>query len=196
MGQGETSVPPDHTSEIVTSYVGAAMLAASIPVPGVDVAAVTAVQIALVRRLARRYDVPYDALRGRAAVLSLVGASLARVGASAVKGLPGAGWLLGSAAQAVLSGGSTWALGRVYREHFEACGSLDDVDVERLRERYREALRRGRDVARALRRQAAFDEAAVDERADSLARLARLRRAGILTQDEYERLVRPLPGEA
>lgn len=193
-------MPEDHTSRIVRAHVGAAMAAAGIPVAGLDVVAVTAVQVALVRRLAHRFDVPYDALRGRAAVLALTGATLARVGgrlgASALKVVPGAGWLLGGAAQAALSGASTWALGRVYREHFEARGSLEGADVDRLRARYRESLRRGREVARALRRQAAFDDAPGDEREAARTRLAGLRRAGILTQEEYERLLAPLPDEA
>ncbi len=165
-----------------------AMAAAVTPVPGADIAAVSAVQFALVRRLAADADVAWDAVRGRAVVIAVAGASLARVGASVVKAVPGAGWVAGSAAQVALSGASTWAVGTVFREHFRRHGTLDDVDVDTLRARYREALARGRAVARAMRRTMRHDPA-VDEETARLARLQGLRRTGALTEEEFERLV-------
>jgi len=166
------------------------MAAAVTPIPGVDIAAVSAVQVALVRRLARSHRVAWDGVRARSVVLAVVGASLARVGASAVKSLPGAGWVVGSAAQAVLSGASTWALGSVLSEHFARSGTLDDVDADSIRDRYREALVRGRAVARAMRR-TMRDDPEPDEDAVRIARLEGLRRSGALTQAEFERLVAP-----
>jgi uncharacterized protein (DUF697 family) len=165
-----------------------AMAAAVTPLPGADIAAVSAIQIALVRRLARHHDVAWDALRGRTIVLAVAGASLARVGASVVKSLPGAGWVVGSAAQAALSGASTWALGTVVCEHFRQSGTLDDVDTASMQARYWEALERGRAVARAMRR-AMREDPALDEHAARLARLQGLRRTGALTEDEFDRLV-------
>lgn len=182
----------DHSTDLILKHVGAAMAAAATPVPWVDIAAVTAIQIALVRRLARRYGVEYDVVRGRAAVLAVAGASLARVGASAVKSIPGGGWLLGSATQAALSGASTYALGEVYRDHFERSGVQGEVDAGELRARYREALQRGRKVARTLRRAMRDAAPEPDERQATRARLERLRRTGVLTQEEFERLVEPL----
>jgi uncharacterized protein (DUF697 family) len=105
-----------HEPEIL-KHVGAAMAAAATPLPLVDIAAVAVIQVALVRRLARRYGVEYDVARGRAALLAVAGASLARVGAS-VKSLPGGGWLLGSATQAALSEASTYALGETILRFF------------------------------------------------------------------------------
>ena len=184
----------DESAATIRSHVGAAMAAAVTPLPGVDIAAVAAIQIALVRRLALGHGVPWHPLRGRAAVLAVVGASLARVGASAAKSLPGGGWLLGGAAQAALSGASTWAVGAVFREHLERSGTLDDIDAASMREGYRAALERGRAVARAMRR-TMRDDPALDDRAARLARLEGLRRAGVLTEDEFERLVAPRDGE-
>jgi uncharacterized protein (DUF697 family) len=180
----------EESREIIRRHVSAAMAVAVTPLPGVDIVGVSAVQVALARRLARRHGVTWDAVRGRTVVIAVVGASLARVGASAVKSLPGAGWIVGSAAQAMLSGASTWALGSVLSEHFGRSGTLDDVDPASMRDRYREALARGRAVARALRR-TMRDEPDLGEDAARLARLEGLRRSGALTQEEFERLVDP-----
>ena len=184
----------DLTDRLIAQHVGMAMGAAAIPIPLADLAAVTLVQIDLVQRLADRYSVDSDRTRARAAVMALAGASLARLGASAVKALPGAGSLVGGATHVALAGATTWALGRVYREHFETHGSLEGPDADALRQRYDEYVQRGRELARELRQRVSFDEA-VDDRAEALERLGRLRRAGVLKDDEYRRLVEPLQDE-
>lgn len=177
----------DLTDRLIAEHVGLAMGAAALPIPLADLAAVTLVQIDLVQKLAQRYGVQADRSRAREAVVALAGASLARLGASAVKAVPGAGWWLGGATHAALAGATTFALGQVYREQFEARGSIEGADVEALRERYERYVERARDLARDLRRVGFDDE--VDERAEDLERLSRLHRAGILREDEYRRLV-------
>lgn len=178
---------------LISRHVGLAMGAAVIPIPLADLAAVTWVQIDLVERLADRYGVDADRSLARAAVLALAGAGFARLGASLVKAAPGVGWLLGDATQVALSGAATYALGQAYREHFEAHGSLEGVDAPALRARYEAYVERGREIARQLQEHVFFADA-VDERAEALERLARLREAGVLTEDEVRRLMEPLRG--
>ncbi|MEM7412329.1 MAG: DUF697 domain-containing protein [Myxococcota bacterium] len=173
----------DRTTELILRHAAAAIAAAATPVPIADVAAVTTVQLDLLRRLAERYDVPFDAVQGRALLGAIAGASLARLGASTLKALPGAGWLAGGAAQMALAGASTVAVGQVFREHFEARGSLEIDDADALRARFDEALERGQDVARTLR------QADRREPEDPAAqRLARLERSGVLTPEEVDAL--------
>lgn len=180
---------PDAVDPLIQRHVGLAMGAAALPLPVADVAAVTAVQLALAARLARVYGVREDGARLRAAVLALVGAAGARAGASALKGLPGIGTWLGGAAQVSLAGAATWALGQALREHFEQRGSLREADRPSLEVRYAAHVARARTLVRELRGVRFDDE--VDERAEALARLARLRRAGVLTESEYRRLTDP-----
>lgn len=180
----------DRSEAIILDHVKYAMAAALVPIPLADVAAVTLVQLDMVQKLAARHDVDVDRPRARALVLALCGASAARLGASVVKAAPGGGWLLGGAAQAGLSGAATWALGQVYRQHFENQGTLDDVDFDALRERYRDYVRRGREIARSLREQVGLDDVE-DDGVEALERLARLRAAGVLTEEEYRRLLEP-----
>lgn len=182
--------PLDVTDRLIARHVGLAMGAATLPIPVADVAAVTLVQIDLVRRLAERYGVDADPGRARAAVMALAGASFARLSASAVKVIPGAGWWLGGATHAAMAAATTFALGQVYREHFEARGALEGPDVEALRDRYEAFLERGREIARDLREHVHFDDEP-DAETLALERLGRLRRAGVLTEAEYRRLVAP-----
>lgn len=181
---------------IIAHHVGYSMLAAAIPVPIADIAAVTLVQLDMVRALAKHCSVEYEAERGKAIVVSLTGASAARLGASAVKTLPLAGTLLGGLTQIVLSGASTYAVGEVFRRHFEGDGTLGDLDPDAARCRYREYVRKGREIARTLRERGEPSRqpegAGVEEVAETLERLERLRACGAISQEEFQRLKEPL----
>ena len=143
---------PSRAETIIRSHVVFSMAAATTPVPIADVAAVTAVQLEMIRNLAARYGSSWNAERVKAVVVSLAGASAARMGASALKSIPIAGTLVGGAAQAVLSGASTYAVGQVFRRHFERSGDPGDLDAGDLRARYRAYVARGRRVAQELGR--------------------------------------------
>ena len=181
--------PRPVSEAIITDHVFYSMGAALIPLPLADIAAVTLVQLDMVHELAIAYDVDYDRARGKALILSLTGAAAARVGASALKALPLVGTVLGAAAQVGLSGASTFAVGQVFMNHFEERGSLEDLQPEALRERYRHYVDRGKEIARALRDTALPSFApSVEEIADTLERLGKLRDAGVLEEDEFRRL--------
>jgi uncharacterized protein (DUF697 family) len=177
---------PDSVDPLIARHVGLAMGAAALPVPIADVAAVTAVQVAMAERLARYYGVGAERARLRAVALALAGATMARVGASALKGLPGIGSWLGAAAQVGLAGTATWALGQALREHFEERGGLAEADRASLEERYAAHVVRAHALMRELRGVRFDDE--IDARVGSLERWSRLRRAGVLTEQEYRRL--------
>jgi len=108
-------------------YSGAAGL---IPVPGLDLATVGGVQIQMLRRLSRIYDVPFSVNRGKALIAALAGALLpatSGMGAvSLVKGVPIAGSLVAVVAMPTLSAGATFAIGKAFIEHFASGGTLLD----------------------------------------------------------------------
>lgn len=107
-----------------------AVAAGAIPIPLLDLAAVTAVQVDLVRALARVYEGPFDQATGKALVVSLVGASTARVSASAVKAIPGVGIVPGVIAQAGFAAASTFAVGQLFRAHFEAQRGISELEPD------------------------------------------------------------------
>jgi uncharacterized protein (DUF697 family) len=176
---------------IITNHVGYAMAAAAIPVPLADIAAVTLVQLDMVKALSAEFEVDYDESRGNALLVALAGASAARLGASVFKVIPVAGSLIGAAAQIVLSGASTYAVGQVFRGIYAGSGTLASVDTDSLRDRYEEYVAKGRWLAHSLRDSVTREESQ-DEISESLERLDRLRRAGVITDQEFERLSSPL----
>lgn len=173
----------------IHDHVLYAMGGAAVPVPLIDLAAVTAVQLDLVRDLAAIYGVPYDLRAGRAVITSIVGASLPRIGASVVKALPGAGMLLGAFTQVALSGATTWAVGKVFQHQFAAGATLATLRVERARLLFRDYMGEGREVAGRLRKRGRTRARISSEDLDAvLARLEEMRDAGEITDAELARL--------
>jgi uncharacterized protein (DUF697 family) len=120
-------------------YSGAAGL---IPVPVVDVAAVGGVQLQMLRRLSEIYDVPFSDNRGKSIIASLAGALIpagtatgTAVGVgSMLKGLPGIGTMIGAVTMPAFSAGATYAIGKLFIQHFASGGTLLDFNPPDYRE--------------------------------------------------------------
>jgi uncharacterized protein (DUF697 family) len=108
-----------------------------IPLPVVDFAAVTVMQVRMTAALAKHYNDPFSKERARAIIMSLVGSALpvaAGAGAgSLLKALPVFGQVLGVIAVPTFAWASTRALGAVFIEHFESGGTLLNLDIEKTR---------------------------------------------------------------
>ena len=101
---------------LIQNHIAGATAAAAIPIPLVDLVAVTAVQLSMVKKLARLYGGKVDVDAAGAVAVGLFGAVLPRVVASALKILPGIGTIGGAAAQCALSGATTRALAQSFRD--------------------------------------------------------------------------------
>ncbi len=106
--------------EVVKTHLLLAIGGGLIPIPFVDFAAVTGVQINMIRSLTKIYGIDFNEQMGKGIVTSLVGPSLGRLAASAVKAIPIIGSILGSASMSVISGASTYAVGQVFIQHLRS----------------------------------------------------------------------------
>ena len=104
-------------SEIIKNHVGFSLGAALIPLPGADLLAVSGVQLNMLRQMAKLYNVSFFDHLGKTVVSAIVGGSAARLAASLVKAIPGVGTIIGELSMPILSGPSTWALGRTVANH-------------------------------------------------------------------------------
>ncbi len=177
------------------------MGAGLIPVPIADVFAVSAIQLDMVRQLCNLYEVNYKETEGKAVISSITGSIMARVGARGIKLIPGVGSVIGGVTLAILSGASTYALGEVFKKHFETGGTFLDFDPSRLKKVYNEMFEKGKKYAREIKRDQAKafsaeeprDEVPVDKGAlQRLEDLAQLRKEGMLTDEEFNILKQKL----
>lgn len=167
---------------IIRSHVLWAMGGGLIPIPLVDFAAVTAIQLEMLQQLADLYGVNYSQNNGKAFVSALTGTTVARLGASLLKAIPGFGTVLGGASMSLTSGASTYAVGQVAIEHFASSGNLSNFVEDQLKKAYEDAFQRGKSYVSDL-------EDNQQQAADvyqALEKLGKLREQGILTEEEFQ----------
>jgi uncharacterized protein (DUF697 family) len=155
-----------------------------IPIPLADIAAVTAVQVAMLTELSKLYQVAFseDVLNNY--VTALTGGMLARIGASAVKAIPGIGTFLGGASMSIMSGASTYAVGQVAKGQLETGVDLAKADLSRAKREYSKAYESGKDVVANMKPD--DTQPAGGDVISQLERLGQLRASGVLSDAEFE----------
>ncbi len=205
----------DSANEIVKNHVLWAMGAGLVPFPVLDIAAVTAVQLNMIEKLCKTYEIEYSESAGKSFLSALAGGTVARMGASFIKTLPLVGTVLGGVSMAVLSGATTYAVGQVFISHFEAQGTLDNFNINAWKKVYEEQLELGKELAARWRREAGDKEKnaetknaeaknaaqqpppagapdAMDALISKLEKLNELKERGIITAEEFEEKKRSL----
>ena len=171
---------------IVNVHLGFAMVAGAIPFPFVDLVAVTAIQMDMLQQLATLYEVDFNGERGKslatAMIGSTIGTSLGRVGASAVKAIPGIGSILGIGSQVVFSGATTFALGKVFQYHFQNKGTLSDFNIDLLKVKFEEFLNAGKKIALEKEKKQSNEDIL-----NTINKLMELKEKGVITEDEFNK---------
>jgi uncharacterized protein (DUF697 family) len=125
-------------SKLVERFALWSGAAGLIPLPVVDVAAVAGLQLQLLRRLSEIYAVPFAENRGKSIIASLMGSMIPATSgmgvASALKSVPVIGTAIGTLTMSGVSAGATYAIGKVFIQHFASGGTLLDFDPPDYRE--------------------------------------------------------------
>jgi uncharacterized protein (DUF697 family) len=139
---------------VIDSHVLWAMGAGAIPIPFLDTAVVTAIQLNMFKELCMIYQADYNESFGKNLISSITGSTLATLGASAIKAIPIVGSLLGSVPMVVLSGASTYGMGQVFKKHLEIGGFMSNFSFENAQKIYNDAFEKGKGYAQDLWSQA------------------------------------------
>lgn len=118
-----------------------------VPVPIFDMAAITAIQVRLARRLSAIYGLPFSNQVAKSVVAGLIAGGGSQLSALVVsryvKWVPGIGQLLGAASFPAAASALTYGMGRVLARHFEKGGRLEDLDLDHGRAALRREVRSG-----------------------------------------------------
>lgn len=113
-------------------------------IPVVNVAGVAALQIKMLRELADHYDVPFKQDQVKSIVTSLLGGVVStRLGygmVGTIAKLPLVGPLVSVATLPLMAGGVTYAIGKVFIQHFASGGTFLDFDPDKVRGYFREQV--------------------------------------------------------
>ncbi len=183
------------SSEIIRNHVGFSLGAALIPLPGADLLAVSGVQLNMLRQMAKLYNVSFFDHLGKTIVSAIVGGSAARLGASLIKAIPGVGTIIGELSMPILSGASTWALGRTVAKHLQNGGTLEDLDLTKARKTYETEIDEGKKVVQEMAQNQMSPQSESDAAIDKIKKLAEMKEAGILSEEEFKQLKERLLGQ-
>ena len=169
---------------IIRGHVLWAMGAGFIPIPLFDIAAVTAIQLDALKKLAEEEGVDYSTDGGKQFVAALTGGTFARLGASLVKGIPGVGSVIGGVSMSAMSAASTYAICQVAVSHFRTEQNFLNVDFDDAKKLYEKALQKGKAFVKSLEKE--VDPEETKKVYENLDKLKALHDQGVLTDDEYE----------
>lgn len=135
----------------VNKYMWWSMAASLVPIPFLDMAGITALQLRMLQVLAQHYGVPFSRNLGKELISSLLGsivpASLTLTLGSALKVAPGVGQVVSGLSMPIFAGAATRAIGKIFIQHFESGGTFLDFEPAKVREHFRQEFEKGQDLA-------------------------------------------------
>jgi uncharacterized protein (DUF697 family) len=146
----------ESAQKLVRNYMWWSMGAGLIPVPFVDLAAVSGVQLKMLKDMSEMYNINFSENRGKVIVSALLGSivpnslSVGNMG-SLLKMVPLIGSVLGGVSMSLFSGAATYAIGKVFIQHFEAGGTFLDFNPVTVKEYYRTLFVEGQTIAKEIR---------------------------------------------
>lgn len=141
----------DMGNQIIRNHMFVSMGVGLVPVPVLDMVGITGVQLNMLRRLAKLYEVPFSEHKTKNIVTSLIGGGgslpVAGMFASLVKMIPVVGQAVGLVSMPISAGAITYAVGKVFHMHFASGGTVLTFDPEKVRGYYVEMLEEGKALA-------------------------------------------------
>ena len=133
----------EESNKIILKAVGKSSSISAIPIPLLDVAVVTYIQVDMVQKLAKLHGVIVDN-KNKLIVTSGISAILSKLISEAVSSLASQSsidsFLSDSLVKASISGFVTTITGEVYKAHFEGGGTLDDISVSSYTTYFKEQM--------------------------------------------------------
>jgi uncharacterized protein (DUF697 family) len=135
-------------NEIVRNRVYWSVGAGLVPIPIVDMAALLAIQLEMVAKLAKLYDQPFRKDIAKSTVVALLGSIIPTLAAgpmaSLLKAIPIIGYTTGAVSMCIVGGAGTYAVGKVFTKHFESGGTLFDFDPAKKKEEFAKSFEEGK----------------------------------------------------
>lgn len=146
----------ERAEAVVKKFIWVSMGAGLIPVPLVDTGVVMGVSVNMLWHLSKIYNIEFSKTRGKSLAYSLAGSVTAdtlRRGALTgfLKSIPFVG-ILGMVSMPIYSGAMTYALGKIFIQHFESGGTFLDFEPQKVKNHFAALFQEGKGVASNLKR--------------------------------------------
>lgn len=131
--------------QLVDQHRKYATVAGMIPVPVIDFAAITGIQLIMLSKLAEHYNVPFNREREKTLLTAILGGAIPtlaghQVFTAVTRHLTLAGALVGIVSQSGFASASTHAVGHLFISHFESGGTFLDLDLTKSKQKLAKQL--------------------------------------------------------
>jgi uncharacterized protein (DUF697 family) len=137
---------------IVKKYMLGALAVGIVPVPLLDIAALTGIQVKMLHNLSKLYDVEFSENLSKPLIASLLGGTIpSSFSANLVwilKNTTLYGKIMGIVSTSLFGGASTYAVGRVFIQHFESGGTFLTFDPQQVKTYYAQEFEKGKVAVR------------------------------------------------
>jgi hypothetical protein len=134
----------------VRKYTSLSVIGGLIPVPYLDVAAITALQLQMIYEISKIYNVEFIKDKNKLTISALMLGLPQAVSqgffngilatSPLVKFIPGAGTFVGEVVMATWGATATYAMGIIFIDHFESGGTILDFDLKSANESFNQEL--------------------------------------------------------
>ena len=121
---------------------------ALIPVPIVDLAAMSAIQLKMISEISDLYGVPFSENLAKKSVATLIASGSSSTFASLAKFVPGLGYIGVVIPLATINVSYTYAIGKIFVQHFQSGNDLETFDAEKNKTSFKEKLAEGKEYAK------------------------------------------------
>ncbi|MDP6681454.1 MAG: DUF697 domain-containing protein [Desulfobacterales bacterium] len=146
----------DSIDKTIRNHTIGSMGVGLIPLPVVDLVALVGIQLNMLRKLAKSYDIPFFKDKVKNILASLIGGgipvTLSAAFTSLMKSIPVIGQTTGAFAMPILAGATTYAVGKVFTQHFASGGTFLSFDPDAVRDYYYEMFKEGQKVASKMKK--------------------------------------------
>mgnify|MGYP000331863819 CR=1 FL=1 len=131
---------------IIRNHMLGSAASGLLPLPVLDVAILTGIQVRMASKLAELHDVKFSEQRARAVITALAGQSLAFTAGNLLGMLIPGLKALRNLGGLTIPPAVTYAVGRVLDKHFESGGTVWTFDPARARDDYEKEVKTGQQV--------------------------------------------------
>ncbi len=133
-------------NKIVRKYMLIAVAPGVVPMPLVSLGLLLSIQLSMLYKLARLYEISFSAQLGKSLVGTLIGAAFP----TSLRGfvIRNLGPIAGMLSMGIFGGASTYAVGQVFIQHFASGGTMLTFDPNKVSDYYTQQFTDGKRILR------------------------------------------------
>jgi len=143
-GLSEAAEKNEAAEILIRNHVILSMGVGLIAIPMLNVIGLTGIQLAMLRKLAKSYKVPFSDHIGKSSLTSLIGGTVSAPAAgvifSAVRIIPFIGTSIAAVTMPMTAGAMTYAAGRIFHQHFASGGTFLTFDPKKVKAHYQQEV--------------------------------------------------------